>query len=123
MNLLSYPVFLILNSITALGLIGVAAANGFDNGASIFLIIAGLIQLIVIALSQNKKLVDFANLIDVRLTGLVLFVIALIVTFSPYLLGFVDNSLLVGTTTAVAAITLISFVFADLTLPDTDTNE
>jgi hypothetical protein len=120
MNFISYPIFLIINALLGVGLIGAVVFNGIGTTGSIILLGIGLVLLAVSLLSKNKQMVEFAELIDVRITGVILFILALLLTFSPYLLSFVDDTLLVITTTTVAAISLISFVFADLTLQDED---
>jgi len=114
MNFLSYPVFLIIQVITSIALIGSAVVTGFDGIGSITLLVLGVLQLIIVALSKHKKYTEILDIIDVRLTTLFFFVVALLLTFSPYLLSFVDSSLLVITTTAVSAVTLLSFIFTDI---------
>jgi hypothetical protein len=127
MNIISYPVFLLLQSLLGLTLIGttiLAMSDDSSLNTSIFaLIAAGFIQIVVALSSKNKKYLQFADIIDIRISALIFFIISLLLTFSPYLLSFVDNTLLVASTTSVSAITLISFIFADLTLQDEDITE
>jgi hypothetical protein len=127
MNIISYPVFLLLQSLLGLTLIGttiLAMSDDSSLNTSIFaLFAAGFIQIVVALSSKNKKYLQFADIIDIRISALIFFIISLLLTFSPYLLSFVDNTLLVASTTSVSAITLISFIFADLTLQDEDITE
>lgn len=112
MNLIPYTYFIYLNY--ALGLLNIILPWLVDTGSNIStklsFVITGALVLVLSILSEDK-IYPKVSLVNTKLVTLGLFALAIIQTFSPYLLSFTNKSNLVWIALIIPAITLVGIFF------------
>ncbi len=112
MNLIPYPYFIYLSYV--LGLLNLVLPWLVDTDSSISaklsFVIVGIVTLILSLLSKEKQYPKL-EVVNTKIVILGLFVLAIIQTFTPYLLSFTSKSGLVWTALLIPAITLVGIFF------------
>lgn len=117
MSILPYRFYLLIQVLLGLALVISAVLFSQNNSTTLLILsIIGVIYLIVSLASKNKVFTPLLSLLDTRIVVLVLFVQAVLLTFTPQLLGFVTNIPLTIVTTSISAVSLLSLLITKLTL-------
>jgi cytochrome b561 len=112
MNLIPYNIFVYLNYVIYLAI----AVSGWlispeSQNINLFLTIAGLASLVSLSLSSQKEFPPI-SLLPARIVQLILFVIAIVTSFSHYFFQ-VDNSNLILLVLIAPAISLLTLIFVN----------
>ena len=118
MSVLPYKYFVYLNLILGLVLIpGSILLNKGSVDVTVGISIFGLIQVIISLLSKETDIM-LPKLVNTRLYTLVIFFLAIILNFLPYILKFTGEKNLLWLVLSCSGISLISILFTNFKFLD-----